>query len=44
MELHGQSLETVKKFCYLGDTKGAREGTVGSVRTRSGVHGVSSEI
>ena len=44
IELNGQSLEIVKTFCYLGDTKGASEGTVGNVRARSRVYGVSLEI
>ena len=34
IELIDQSLETVEKFCYLGDTIGAREGGFDSVITR----------
>lgn len=34
MELNGQSLEIVEKFCYLGDTIGAGGNAVDSVKTR----------
>ena len=34
IELNDQSIETVEKFCYLGDTVGAREGGFASVITR----------
>ena len=34
IKLNEQPLEIVKKFCYLGDTKGGRAGANDSIITR----------
>ena len=41
VECDGQSLEVVQKFCYLGDTIGARGGANTSVWLELEVDGVS---
>ena len=35
LKLNSQSLESVEKFCYLGDTIGARRGAADNILART---------